>query len=306
MICSNCGENLGVTAKFCSNCGSKQVIDSPNPRVESNDNFYHEFHWSFGAKIVLNKNKMYVIPPTSLLKRFIAGDLITDYPEILLSDIKTLSLKEPSWGSLGILNIHLNNDRIIKYQFSDDDNQTSLKSAKAIIQNLKESLSLKIDENIFLNDKEETKEFNENTTLSKSSIELQNTPTTSTIEIKQKIKDFTKGISAFLFICLIVYSIFSDESKSNKLPVFTGTWYDDVGSPDYLDAYLTISKASDGRYTLKRVNGDNSLGYFSLEKQGNVFYVNNNKFGSFYVVRKNGLEIHDKRGYIRTARKVRD
>lgn len=83
-----------------------------------------------------------------------------------------------------------------------------------------------------------------------------------------------------------------------------GKWLDDLGSPTYLDAQLTIVK-DNGRYFLERLNGDGSGGRYRLEKQkGKEAYIKiGDKFGALYVITPRGLEIFDKQGYIRTAKK---
>ncbi|MBA0216225.1 hypothetical protein H4F33_16300 [Pectobacterium brasiliense] len=94
------------------------------------------------------------------------------------------------------------------------------------------------------------------------------------------------------------------ESVSDKTDkdVVIGSWYDDVGSPEFLDATFTITRTSRG-YFLKRLNGDGSSGTYQLTKLDNKYKKNNDKFGSYYVIDGNGLKIYDKDGYIRTARK---
>ncbi|GMU48777.1 MAG: hypothetical protein AMXMBFR31_10030 [Candidatus Desulfobacillus denitrificans] len=84
--------------------------------------------------------------------------------------------------------------------------------------------------------------------------------------------------------------------------VTTGTWYDDLGSPSYGDATLTIEKEGD-RYFLSRRNGDGSGGRYQVERKGTVYTKIGDKFGAKYIVTEKGLEIHDKAGYIRTAKK---
>lgn len=81
-----------------------------------------------------------------------------------------------------------------------------------------------------------------------------------------------------------------------------GTWYDDLGSPSYGNATLTIEKEGD-RYFLSRRNGDGSGGRYRVERKGTVYTKIGDKFGAKYIVTEKGLEIHDKAGYIRTAKK---
>ncbi|ASI57183.1 hypothetical protein G3W18_24470 [Klebsiella pneumoniae] len=77
-------------------------------------------------------------------------------------------------------------------------------------------------------------------------------------------------------------------------------WYDDVGSTDYLNATLTIYQEGE-RFYLKRVNGDGSGGEYQLTRKGQKFIKNNDKFGAFYLIRNNKLEIYDNNGFIRDA-----
>jgi hypothetical protein len=80
-----------------------------------------------------------------------------------------------------------------------------------------------------------------------------------------------------------------------------GTWYDDLGSPEYGDSTLII-EGNNGKYFIIRKNGDGSGSRYGLEKKGNVYIKSGDRFGAKYIVTKNGLEIHDEAGYIRTAK----
>lgn len=82
-----------------------------------------------------------------------------------------------------------------------------------------------------------------------------------------------------------------------------GTWYDDLGSPSYGDSTLIIENDNNTFFIVRR-NGDGSGGRYRLEKSGNAYTVVGNRFGAKYIVTDEGLEIHDKAGYIRTARKL--
>lgn len=91
------------------------------------------------------------------------------------------------------------------------------------------------------------------------------------------------------------------ESKSKVVVI--GIWYDDLGSPDYLDATLSIY-IKNNSYFLGRVNGDKSKGSYRLQLLGDK-YVKNDKFGAYYKIVRGDLHIYDKNGFIRIARLVR-
>lgn len=80
-----------------------------------------------------------------------------------------------------------------------------------------------------------------------------------------------------------------------------GVWYDDIGSPTYGDATLTIEKDGD-RYFISRRNGDGSGSRYRVERKGAEYTRVGDQFGAKYVVTAKGIEIHDKAGYIRTAK----
>lgn len=87
-----------------------------------------------------------------------------------------------------------------------------------------------------------------------------------------------------------------------------GRWHDDLGSASYGDAFITIT-AENGRYLATRVSGDGSRTTLALTRQGeqgNSFLVDNDKFGARYVITPAGLELHDSKGYIRTAKPAGD
>jgi hypothetical protein len=83
-----------------------------------------------------------------------------------------------------------------------------------------------------------------------------------------------------------------------------GTWYDDLGSPEYGDSTLTIEKDND-KFFIARKNGDGSGSRYRLEKSGNIYAKVGDRFGAKYIITNGGLEIHDKAGYIRTAKKLK-
>jgi hypothetical protein len=78
---------------------------------------------------------------------------------------------------------------------------------------------------------------------------------------------------------------------------------DGADHPRHLDATFTISK-EDNSYYLTRKNGDGSSGRYPLSRDGNVFIKINDKFGAYYIVSKSYMEIYDRQGYIRTAKRI--
>lgn len=93
-------------------------------------------------------------------------------------------------------------------------------------------------------------------------------------------------------------------SVSNAANLVVGRWLDDLGSPDFLDAQLSIVR--DGsKYYLERHNGDGSLGRFRLEKQVDKdrYIKTGDKFGAVYEITPDGLDIYDMQGFIRQAKK---
>lgn len=90
------------------------------------------------------------------------------------------------------------------------------------------------------------------------------------------------------------------QPQSGSVRKVTGVWYDDVGSPDYLNATLTINQEGE-RFYLKRVSGDGSSGEYPLTRQGQKYIKINDKFGAFYIIKNNKLEIYDNKGFIRDA-----
>jgi beta-xylosidase len=80
-----------------------------------------------------------------------------------------------------------------------------------------------------------------------------------------------------------------------------GSWYDDLRSPNYADATLILEKDGE-KYFINRRNGDGSGSRYRVSKNGNAYTKDGDKFGAKYLVTSKGLEIHDKNGYIRTAK----
>lgn len=80
-----------------------------------------------------------------------------------------------------------------------------------------------------------------------------------------------------------------------------GSWYDDVGSPSYLNATFTI-RAANGKTWLTRLNGDGSKGEYELAVAGDTYVKVGDKNGAYYIVTPTGLRINDRQGYIRTAK----
>lgn len=83
-----------------------------------------------------------------------------------------------------------------------------------------------------------------------------------------------------------------------------GVWYDDLGSPDYGDSTLILESDS-GKFFVIRKNGDGSGSRYRVNKSGNSYIKVGDRFGAKYVITEKGLEIHDKAGYIRTAKKIK-
>lgn len=83
--------------------------------------------------------------------------------------------------------------------------------------------------------------------------------------------------------------------------VKVGEWYDDLGSPNYFDAMLTI-ESEDGRFFIVRRMGDGSGSRWRLDRKGESYYKVGDKFGAMYKITAKGLEIHDSRGLIRIAK----
>lgn len=81
-----------------------------------------------------------------------------------------------------------------------------------------------------------------------------------------------------------------------------GEWYDDLGSPKFLDAKMRIEREGE-RYFMVRQSGDGSGIRTRLDRDGDKFFKVGDTFGAMYRITAKGLEIHDRRGYIRTAQK---
>ncbi|WP_197724544.1 hypothetical protein [Dickeya fangzhongdai] len=110
-----------------------------------------------------------------------------------------------------------------------------------------------------------------------------------------------KGEPQHIAVCFknIEQNAIPSQSGSEQVKTL-GVWYDDVGSPNYLDSTLTIFSNTKGIY-LKRLNGDGSTGTYPLEKQGNKYKKIGDKHGAYYIIKGNSLEIYDRVGFIRTA-----
>lgn len=94
----------------------------------------------------------------------------------------------------------------------------------------------------------------------------------------------------------------SGESKPSVPPSRTiGSWYDDVGSPSYLNATFTI-RVEGGKTWLTRLNGDGSKGEYELAPAGDTYVKVGDKHGAYYVITPAGLRTNDRQGYIRTAK----
>lgn len=104
----------------------------------------------------------------------------------------------------------------------------------------------------------------------------------------------------FVLSCSFLW-VLSLGALAQSSSVIVGIWYDDLGSPAYGDATLAIERDSE-KYFLSRRNGDGSGSRYRVEKNGAAFTKIGDRFGAKFVVTAKGLEIHDKAGYIRTAK----
>lgn len=93
----------------------------------------------------------------------------------------------------------------------------------------------------------------------------------------------------------------SSINKDSSQETILGSWYDDVGSPEYMDCTFTIFKNKKGLF-LKRANGDGSSGTYPLKKEHGKYIKINDKFGAYYIIKDNNLDIYDKEGFIRSAK----
>lgn len=132
---------------------------------------------------------------------------------------------------------------------------------------------------------------------------------------KKSITNSLYFTGSFLILILVLAVVNTNYSSSKPAPLphnvsvenpvsFTGEWYYDVGSPKFFDARLIISNAN-GVYLLKRINGDGSIGVFTMSKVGEKLYKDGDKFGAYYVPTASGLKIYDSKSYIITASKVK-
>lgn len=96
--------------------------------------------------------------------------------------------------------------------------------------------------------------------------------------------------------CMLALNVAAQGSNA-----VVGVWYDDLGSPAYGDATLTLEKEGN-RYFHSRRNGDGSGSRYRVEQKGTEYAKIGDRFGAKYVFTAKGLEIHDKAGYIRTAK----
>lgn len=106
---------------------------------------------------------------------------------------------------------------------------------------------------------------------------------------------------------LLVFSTFvllSFSAHAKDAVTIVGRWYDDVGSPAFLDATFIIE--SEGRrFFVHRKNGDGSEGRYGVERSKNTYTRIGDKFDAKYIITPKGLELHDRAGYIRTARPLK-
>lgn len=104
----------------------------------------------------------------------------------------------------------------------------------------------------------------------------------------------------FVLFCCMIWGLFVSAFAQNTNAI-VGVWYEDIGSSAYGDATLTIEKEG-GKYFVSRRNGDGSGSRYRVERKGAEYIKVGDRFGAKYVVTAKGLEIHDKAGYIRTAK----
>lgn len=338
MFCSNCGKELKEKTNYCSDCGYKlEREDQPysdtnllnNPVNYENKKF--EFNWNYNSTLILDEEKAYLKPPKSKFYKFILGDLALEFPTVYFRDLQSVSYKYAGAIRAGRIDFLLKNGKTISYRLEGENSRDTRNEAAYTIAKI-------------VNDRITSDNYNSPPNIGsarETNIEPDITdkiqPSTSETDSKKEwhqtnwvwvwlILFWPVGVyglikraepehrkfwwGGFIVVFLLILEInaptTSYKTASSESVVSTGVWYDDVGSPKYLDAQLTISKdPSSGTYSLRRVNGDNSQGYFKLRKSGNKLYVENNKFGSFYIITNKGLEIHDRAGYIRTARPVK-
>lgn len=79
-----------------------------------------------------------------------------------------------------------------------------------------------------------------------------------------------KGEMQRIAVCFKSMQISESVSDKNNKDVVIGSWYDDVGSPEFLDATFTLTRTTQ-RYFLKRLNGDGSSGTYQLTKLDNKY-----------------------------------
>ncbi|WP_130414321.1 hypothetical protein [Fluviicoccus keumensis] len=103
--------------------------------------------------------------------------------------------------------------------------------------------------------------------------------------------------------CCLISSLSLSAYAQNKHST-VGIWYDDLGSPQYGDSTLVIEKEGEKYFVLRR-NGDGSGSRYRLKRIGSEYSKVGDRFGAKYVITAKGLEIHDKAGYIRTAKPKR-
>lgn len=84
-------------------------------------------------------------------------------------------------------------------------------------------------------------------------------------------------------------------------PKLIGVWYDDLKSPKFGDAVLSIEQEGD-QYFLNRKNGDGSAGRHIIEMKQDRYYRVGDRFGANYKITPSGLELYDSQGFIRLAR----
>lgn len=90
----------------------------------------------------------------------------------------------------------------------------------------------------------------------------------------------------------------ADSAQANE-PRQLGAWVETYGSSG--NVLTTYGIHFDGKgYFLSRRNSDGSSGEYKLNKRGDRYLVENNRFGEYYVIKANTLEVFDSQGLIKT------
>lgn len=117
------------------------------------------------------------------------------------------------------------------------------------------------------------------------------------ISLKLDMHMITRREASVAPFALLLLAKFATASP----PKVIGVWYDDLKSPKYGDAVLSIEQEGD-RYFLNRKNGDGSVGRHVLEMKQDRYFRVGDRFGANYRITPGGLELHDSQGFIRLAK----